>query len=541
MNRAERLGFGALQVRSLMNSNHSTSGSVSAPVNRHERVLDEAARQLNEKGVLLTSLAEIAAKLGVTRAAMYYYVEDREDLVFQCYRRAAETTARHLLEASRSSGGAPEILRNFFMRMVDPNEPEIAARAEIAMLNQQQRDTILGLYDALATRIAHLIEAGQREGAFRECDVDVTARVILSLITWAPLARPWAHALGPIGHRRLADAVAATVFDGFSVNASLPRFEPIDLAALTPRAARAFDRDAALHAKREALVRVASRLFNRKGIDSTSLEEIAAQVGATKRTLHHHIGAKQDLVSACYDRAFRIFLFIKDRMLEHSGTRLQALAAAMHALALAYPNEELTPLSPLVGHGALTAEGQARFDAHAQELTDAYHLSVRRGMEEGSIREVDVEALVLMLPGLLSWLVKDDVPVEPVQQRHIANEIANLVAVGLRRVEAPADQARLPSGRTVSGRTSCREGRCRARQGRARRCRVRQCRGRGSDPTTQSSRPTRFASYPTKSFSTVSSLGVLPDKVLSTMSFLRRLTRQSRSRLCPARRGLRRG
>ena len=99
MNRAERLGFGALQVRSLMNSNHSTSGSVSAPVNRHERVLDEAARQLNEKGVLLTSLAEIAAKLGVTRGAMYYYVEDREDLVFQCYRRAAETTARHLLEA----------------------------------------------------------------------------------------------------------------------------------------------------------------------------------------------------------------------------------------------------------------------------------------------------------------------------------------------------------------------------------------------------------------------------------------------------------
>ncbi|HWK51659.1 MAG TPA: helix-turn-helix domain-containing protein, partial [Steroidobacter sp.] len=51
-------------------------------VNRHERVLDEAARQLNQKGVLLTSLAEIAAKLGVTRGAMYHYVADREDLVF---------------------------------------------------------------------------------------------------------------------------------------------------------------------------------------------------------------------------------------------------------------------------------------------------------------------------------------------------------------------------------------------------------------------------------------------------------------------------
>ena len=68
-------------------------------------------------------------------------------------------------------------------------------------------------------------------------------------------------------------------------------------------------------------------------LDATSLDEIAAQVGTTKRTLHHHIGSKQDLVAACYERAFRIFLFIKDRMLEYSGSRLQALAASMDALA----------------------------------------------------------------------------------------------------------------------------------------------------------------------------------------------------------------
>jgi hypothetical protein len=37
-----------------------------------------------------------------------------------------------------------------------------------------------------------------------------------------------------------------------------------------------------------------------------------------------------------------------------------------------------------------------------------------------------------MLPGLLSWLVKDDVPTDSLQQQHIAREIANLVAVGLK-------------------------------------------------------------------------------------------------------------
>lgn len=414
---------------------HSDAGapsSAAAVVSRHERVLDEAARQLNQKGVLLTSLAEIAGKLGVTRGAMYHYVADREDLVFQCYRRAAEIIARHLREAERVGGDSAQVLGDFITRMLDPAEPEIAARAEIAMMNQTQRDTIQGLYDALAARLAHLLETGHREGVLRACDIEVNARVILSLVTWAPLARPWAHAVGPMGAERLRAAVKATVFDGFSTQSQLPDFQPLDLTKLAPQVVSAFDRDAALEAKREALLRVASRAFNRKGIDATSLEEIAAQLGTTKRTFHHHIGSKQDLVSACYERAFRIFLFIKDRMIEYSGSRLEALASSMDATARAYPNEELNPLSPLVGHAALSPEGRAKFAVRSDQLGDAYHELIRQGAREGSIAEVDVHARALMLPGLLSWLVKDDVPTDPLQQQHIAREIANLVAVGLK-------------------------------------------------------------------------------------------------------------
>ena len=68
----------------------------------------------------------------------------------------------------------------------------------------------------------------------------------------------------------------------------------------------------------------------------------------------------------------------------------------------------------------------------SDQLGDAYHELIREGAREGSIAEVDVHARALMLPGLLSWLVKDDVPTDPSQQQHIAREIANLVAVGLK-------------------------------------------------------------------------------------------------------------
>ena len=41
----------------------------------------------------------IARQLGLSRAALYYYVRDREDLVVQCYRRACAVMAAEQLAA----------------------------------------------------------------------------------------------------------------------------------------------------------------------------------------------------------------------------------------------------------------------------------------------------------------------------------------------------------------------------------------------------------------------------------------------------------
>ena len=177
------------------------------------------------------------------------------------------------------------MLGDFITRMLDPAEPEIAARAEIAMMNQTQRDTIQGLYDALAARLAHLLETGHREGVLRACDIEVNARVILSLVTWAPLARPWAHAIGPMGAERLRAAVKTTVFDGFSTQLQLPDYQPLDLPSSRRKwSAPSIATPPGSQARSIAASGLAS--LQSKGIDATSLEEIAAQLGTTKRTFH---------------------------------------------------------------------------------------------------------------------------------------------------------------------------------------------------------------------------------------------------------------
>src|SRR4030095_14963119 len=99
---------------------------------RRDVLLDEAARQLNARGISQTALIDLAAALGLSRAAVYYYADDRQDLVFQCYRRACEALARDLAASSRMPGTALDRIADFIARSLDPERVEEAVLSEVA-------------------------------------------------------------------------------------------------------------------------------------------------------------------------------------------------------------------------------------------------------------------------------------------------------------------------------------------------------------------------------------------------------------------------
>src|SRR5215813_4996157 len=78
---------------------------------KRERALDEAARLFNERGIAATSIADVAAAMDVTRAALYYYFDERDDLVFQTYERACRVMADDL--AAADEGGRDGLSRIF--------------------------------------------------------------------------------------------------------------------------------------------------------------------------------------------------------------------------------------------------------------------------------------------------------------------------------------------------------------------------------------------------------------------------------------------
>ena len=67
------------------------------------------------------------------------------------------------------------------------------------------------------------------------------------------------------------------------------------------------------------LMGAASRLFNRRGLDGASLDDISASVGATKGAVYHYFDDKTDLITRCYERAFELYGLFMETALAGSG------------------------------------------------------------------------------------------------------------------------------------------------------------------------------------------------------------------------------
>ena len=56
-------------------------------------LLKEAARAFSSQGYHATSLDDVAKTLGVTKPALYYYIKNKQEILFEC----------HMLSGSRRS------------------------------------------------------------------------------------------------------------------------------------------------------------------------------------------------------------------------------------------------------------------------------------------------------------------------------------------------------------------------------------------------------------------------------------------------------
>jgi AcrR family transcriptional regulator len=171
---------------------------------QRDRILKAAAACFNDKGYSGTSLKDVARHLGLTDAALYYYVTNKEELVYQCYLRAAELGREAIERATREGRSGFEqafLYIRYHVELMVGDQGPVAIMSEIPSLKEPHREEILDVSRRHSAEFEHILRVGIEDGSIAACDVRMTGNAIMGAINWVP---KWFH-----GDAATADRIRA--------------------------------------------------------------------------------------------------------------------------------------------------------------------------------------------------------------------------------------------------------------------------------------------------------------------------------------------
>lgn len=151
--------------------------------------LRAGSMMFNQRGYMGTSLDEIASQLDVTKGAFYYHIKNKEDLLFQCFKRTLELENQMIDMASETGDdGARKIeltLRYLFNIQHNDEGPLIRYRS-LPSMNPDHRQKILEMTEGTSDRIGTLIADGIDDGSIRDVDPAIIENVIAGAVDAMP-------------------------------------------------------------------------------------------------------------------------------------------------------------------------------------------------------------------------------------------------------------------------------------------------------------------------------------------------------------------
>ena len=167
----------------------------------------------------------------------------------------------------------------------------------------------------------------------------------------------------------------------------------------------------------EGLVEIldaAAECFMRRGFDATSIDEIAARLGATKGRIYHHFRSKADLFFEVFSLSMVTRLTAVMAAYRTQGTGAERLSRMAHAHLMNMmenvPYQRVANQGiELLGNGALTPEQRQRLQEIAASQDSYEHLFkdvMGEGIADASLTVTDIPLASKAIFGAMNWLSK---------------------------------------------------------------------------------------------------------------------------------------
>lgn len=197
--------------------------SKSKPTKR-EDILRHATVLMGQKGFTATTIRDVADKVDFTQAAFYYYVENKEDLLYQIFREVLTVGLAQLEEISASQLAPSKKLRaivhTYVKRMAEHKERSTVYLQEKRHLEPSHQREVERLERRALDILRDVINQGIVLGDFRRLDPTVAALGLIGMCVWV---HRWYRESGSLSIDEVASTFEGILMSGIEAPRRTPR------------------------------------------------------------------------------------------------------------------------------------------------------------------------------------------------------------------------------------------------------------------------------------------------------------------------------
>lgn len=364
---------------------------------KREKLLSAASALFNERGVVGTTLADVADSVGLVKSSVTYYYRRKEDLAVACFMRAIAHYDGLVAQAAQAAGTAGRVAAlirlqfDFQAQVVAGARPGVVMFHEIRSLSEPQSAEVFDAYNALFRRIRALLRSEDSAGWTRD-QLNARTHLLLSQV----------HAITPLVQRyeredypRICKAMTDIVLHGLASPASAwwPAGIEADWLDRIPE-----------QSPNAQFLRAATEIMNEQGYAGASVNRIAERLKLTKGGFYYYNENKNDLVAQCFEQSFatirRAVNFTEPYVDLPAWEHLCSIARGLVRFQLS----EAGPLLRSTAHSALPdPDLRGRVGGTLGRITERLAGVIVSGQADGSIRLLDPAlAAQLTLAGIAS-------------------------------------------------------------------------------------------------------------------------------------------
>lgn len=152
-----------------------------------QALLRTAARLFNETGFHQTTLDMLANRLGVTKPTLYYYIKNKDEILFEC-NRLALLQAQDALEKAQAQGTTGleklRVLVTRYAHIITEDFGICLILSGDQALTKENRQALRTFRVTLDHTVREMLEEGMRDGSIAPCDPKMVTFALFGAFNW---------------------------------------------------------------------------------------------------------------------------------------------------------------------------------------------------------------------------------------------------------------------------------------------------------------------------------------------------------------------